>query len=637
MSARQRFVAQPKSPSRDTSNAENANLSPKPATSRIHPPSATFTNSSNSPRPTDPTNKTKKPETSDAANSNTGNMASGIDKPLNLSSLSRSSKQKQSRNTQPKKRPASTLIEKIKNTADSAGTLIRSPGVKSPVMSPTARSSNRHSLAMSTPSSNSSYVLINNDGPQIPCLSFRSPPKISSRNSHSSPINTHIPTESHPSAPQHALTSEADQSNLPDARTPVPPSFTPSTVQELMSPTPIQLSRQPQFLNSMRASPFQHQQQQPFQSTDEPKESDQPHILRNGSENNPPGYDFAGQGSSASKEQLPRNVNNGEGQEQANFRPLRRANKRIWKPSAEEHDEEGFEYAPAPSKRYKVNEGDGDTYPTHTHHENVGLVPEPGLLDGQQPFLNAYTRVGHATPHHNTHQQYRDQQQHQQMYHTTPQDASHYVHPQQQLQLHEYGLHPAPVQTQNNNIIAPSRSRSRSLSVSHTQPITNQPQHAHGNGNPYDRHPTPGPRSELSQSPVVSPTSAHAQQGRMLRAHNRRELEEQNALYRLLGVEMDSYIESHADAYEAAKRRWTECSIDEWTRGAEEMSKNFNKMLDFVKGHMTYASHSPVIPIFLKTHKLNIYRIILLGQKWRSSPPYMSKSRNTRRYSRNAT
>ncbi|TBU52076.1 hypothetical protein BD310DRAFT_941044 [Dichomitus squalens] len=41
------------------------------------------------------------------------------------------------------------------------------------------------------------------------------------------------------------------------------------------------------------------------------------------------------------------------------------------------------------------------------------------------------------------------------------------------------------------------------------------------------------------------------------------------ALYRLLGQDLDICIEAHADAYEQARKKWSECSIDEWTKGAD--------------------------------------------------------------------
>ncbi|OBZ66422.1 hypothetical protein A0H81_13695 [Grifola frondosa] len=60
-----------------------------------------------------------------------------------------------------------------------------------------------------------------------------------------------------------------------------------------------------------------------------------------------------------------------------------------------------------------------------------------------------------------------------------------------------------------------------------------------------------------------------------------------HALFKLLGQDMDAYVDSHMDAYEQARKKWSECSMDEWTTGADELAGKFTKMLDFVKDHMT--------------------------------------------------
>ncbi|KAI0824479.1 hypothetical protein BC628DRAFT_1377831 [Trametes gibbosa] len=63
--------------------------------------------------------------------------------------------------------------------------------------------------------------------------------------------------------------------------------------------------------------------------------------------------------------------------------------------------------------------------------------------------------------------------------------------------------------------------------------------------------------------------------------------EGRQALYRLLGQDLDIFVEGHADAYEQARKKWAECSVDEWTNGADDLASRFGKMLDFVKEHMT--------------------------------------------------
>ncbi|KAH9889570.1 hypothetical protein C8Q73DRAFT_793767 [Cubamyces lactineus] len=59
------------------------------------------------------------------------------------------------------------------------------------------------------------------------------------------------------------------------------------------------------------------------------------------------------------------------------------------------------------------------------------------------------------------------------------------------------------------------------------------------------------------------------------------------ALYMLLGQDFDVVMEAHADTYQQARKKWSECSVEEWTQGADELAGRFGKMLDFVKGHMT--------------------------------------------------
>ena len=44
-----------------------------------------------------------------------------------------------------------------------------------------------------------------------------------------------------------------------------------------------------------------------------------------------------------------------------------------------------------------------------------------------------------------------------------------------------------------------------------------------------------------------------------------------HALAQLFGQDLDTFVGEHLDAYEDAKKRWTECSIDEWTAGADGM------------------------------------------------------------------
>ncbi|KIJ45185.1 hypothetical protein M422DRAFT_30033 [Sphaerobolus stellatus SS14] len=40
------------------------------------------------------------------------------------------------------------------------------------------------------------------------------------------------------------------------------------------------------------------------------------------------------------------------------------------------------------------------------------------------------------------------------------------------------------------------------------------------------------------------------------------------------------------ERYEAARRRWSECSREEWERGADELIGRVSKVFDFVKDHV---------------------------------------------------
>ena len=44
---------------------------------------------------------------------------------------------------------------------------------------------------------------------------------------------------------------------------------------------------------------------------------------------------------------------------------------------------------------------------------------------------------------------------------------------------------------------------------------------------------------------------------------------EDHALRRLLGQDLDAYVDAHTEAYEQARKKWTECTIDEWKAGAD--------------------------------------------------------------------
>ncbi|KAI0752973.1 hypothetical protein C8Q80DRAFT_1303775 [Daedaleopsis nitida] len=65
------------------------------------------------------------------------------------------------------------------------------------------------------------------------------------------------------------------------------------------------------------------------------------------------------------------------------------------------------------------------------------------------------------------------------------------------------------------------------------------------------------------------------------------EPDSKQALYQLLGHDLDICVEAHADAYEQARKKWSECSVEEWTKGGDDLGERFGKMLDLVKDHMT--------------------------------------------------
>jgi hypothetical protein len=40
-------------------------------------------------------------------------------------------------------------------------------------------------------------------------------------------------------------------------------------------------------------------------------------------------------------------------------------------------------------------------------------------------------------------------------------------------------------------------------------------------------------------------------------------------IQKLLGRDVEAYMNAHVGVYEDAKKRWTECSIEEWEKGAD--------------------------------------------------------------------
>ncbi|KAG6885629.1 hypothetical protein C0993_012047 [Termitomyces sp. T159_Od127] len=52
-------------------------------------------------------------------------------------------------------------------------------------------------------------------------------------------------------------------------------------------------------------------------------------------------------------------------------------------------------------------------------------------------------------------------------------------------------------------------------------------------------------------------------------------------LSRLLGYEVDAYVEQHIEQYERAVERWKGCTMEEWIAGADEQTARYTKILDF--------------------------------------------------------
>lgn len=77
-------------------------------------------------------------------------------------------------------------------------------------------------------------------------------------------------------------------------------------------------------------------------------------------------------------------------------------------------------------------------------------------------------------------------------------------------------------------------------------------------------------------------------------------------MYKLFGQELDAYVNAHVEAYNESKKKWSDCSMDEWKSGADgaynyfvpcsfvseeaikrgensELTSKFAQMLDFVR------------------------------------------------------
>ncbi|KAF9007489.1 hypothetical protein BDQ17DRAFT_217829 [Cyathus striatus] len=65
------------------------------------------------------------------------------------------------------------------------------------------------------------------------------------------------------------------------------------------------------------------------------------------------------------------------------------------------------------------------------------------------------------------------------------------------------------------------------------------------------------------------------------------------ALDRILGRSVDAYISDHMEQYDRSVKRWKDCSMEEWIKGAEEITAKYTKILDFVRASivLTYLAY----------------------------------------------
>ncbi|OJT11760.1 hypothetical protein TRAPUB_11695 [Trametes pubescens] len=71
--------------------------------------------------------------------------------------------------------------------------------------------------------------------------------------------------------------------------------------------------------------------------------------------------------------------------------------------------------------------------------------------------------------------------------------------------------------------------------------------------------------------------------------------EGRQALYRLLGQDLDIFVEGHADAYEQARKKWADCSVEEWSKGADESTTHRSKLSLYANLHTSITEHKKVL------------------------------------------
>lgn len=94
------------------------------------------------------------------------------------------------------------------------------------------------------------------------------------------------------------------------------------------------------------------------------------------------------------------------------------------------------------------------------------------------------------------------------------------------------------------------------------------PAHAHG-------YPSTVSPAQMASHPLEPPAyTQHEQQNHGHQGHaaefalKQRPAHEQ-ALFKLLGTDLEECLSSNAGMYEADKRRWSECTLEEWKAGSK--------------------------------------------------------------------
>ncbi|PSS34170.1 hypothetical protein PHLCEN_2v1787 [Hermanssonia centrifuga] len=90
----------------------------------------------------------------------------------------------------------------------------------------------------------------------------------------------------------------------------------------------------------------------------------------------------------------------------------------------------------------------------------------------------------------------------------------------------------------------------------------------------------PSPRPQYDHQDSHTPTFAHDIRDQTVehalsrpvytgRDPKEASIHHEHALHRLLGQELDAYVDTHLESYEQAKKKWAQCSMDEWKTGAD--------------------------------------------------------------------